>query len=117
MSIDKRKSQRAGIKVWAENNSQNEVALWLGEDFENLTEFTFCYSTRNISSSGIFLETQTPLDLESILDLEFILPPDNIKMALIGKVVHINEDGMGIEFIDLDDEAQHIIDDFVQNNS
>ncbi|MBN2695392.1 PilZ domain-containing protein [bacterium] len=117
MSIDKRKNQRAGIKVWAENNNQNEVALWLGEEFKNLPEFTFCYSTRNISSSGIFLETKTPLDLESLLELEFTLPPDNVKIEITGKVVHINEEGMGIEFIDMDEEVKVIIDDFVEKNS
>ena len=108
-----------GFRVWADNNSEEEIALWLGEDFKTENDFKFCYSTRDLSESGMFLETITPLKVNSILKLEFSMPGTDKSISVSAKVVRTREegdlnDGMGVEFIDLTDDDKEFIKKFVE---
>ncbi len=118
--MEKRKNERVEIKIWAANNSNQEVAIWLGEDYldKNL-DFKFCYSTKNVSTSGIFLETQTPLEIGCLLYLEFGLPQTDMKIEVIGKVVRVIQngdynDGMGLEFINVSEKDKQLLVTFVE---
>ena len=118
---EKRKTERSEIKVWASNNTREEVAVWLGEEFCNNIDFKFCYSTKDISESGIFLETQTPLAVGTVLELDFKFPDSEDTVIIKGEVIRIVIDsdefnGMGIKFIDLEDKYKKMINSFVKKD-
>jgi len=117
---EKRRKERSEIKVWANNNTDEEIALWLGEEYTKNTNFKFCYSTKDISETGIFLETKTPLSVGSMVDLDFDFPGTDKKVAIKGKVVRVVtnsiNDGMGIEFVDLDEEYKVLINEFIEKD-
>jgi len=117
--MEKRKSERVGFRVWADNNSEQEMALWLGEEFANRDDFKFCYSSKNISKTGMFLETMTPLNMGDILNLDFSMPGTEKSITVNAKVVRIRkegnlDDGMGVEFISLSDADKEFIEEFVE---
>ena len=68
--------------------------------------------TLNVSESGILLETHTPIDINSVISLTIGFEEDVVDIK--GRVVYIkkNEKMMsesGIEFFDVDSEAQRIL--------
>lgn len=117
--MEKRISDRTRIRVWAENNTNHEVALWLGEEYVDLAHFKFCYTTRDISTTGLFLETRNPLPIGEILELEFSFPGVEKKMSIKGKIIRTQElgkksDGMGLQFIDITPKMAELIALFVE---
>ena len=77
----------------------------------------------DISSGGIFIETNTLLDLNSIISLEFILPyKDHSKISCKGMISWHNTRpnptkpnypiGSGVKFVDLNDDTQQLIKTF-----
>jgi len=120
--MEKRKGERIGFRVWADNNSEHEISLWLGEEYKNKDDFKFCYSTRNISETGMFLETMTPLNVNDVLNLEFSMPGTNKSINVDAKVVRIRKegdlnDGMGVEFINISEEDKNFIREFIEKYS
>jgi Tfp pilus assembly protein PilZ len=117
---EKRRKERSEIKVWANNNTDEEIALWLGAEYIKNTNFKFCYSTKDISESGIFLETKTPLSIGSMVDLDFRFPDTDKNVAIKGKVVRVVtnsiNDGMGIEFVDLEEKYKVLINKFIEKD-
>jgi len=117
--MEKRQGERVGLRVWADNNSEHEIALWLGEDFATRDDFKFCYSSTNISKTGMFLETMTPLEINDVLNLEFSMPGTEKSISVTAKVIRIIKegkanDGMGVEFIELSENDEKFIDEFVE---
>lgn len=122
MSSDNRRSLRAPVNIWVRNVAKNEVRLWLDE--ETLTsDFSFCYTTQDISAGGLFLESDTPLDVNSELQLEITLPGEPpFRVAAKVRWVRDTEDavnaalkpGMGLEFVNLAEPAQTAIQRFLQ---
>jgi len=120
--MEKRKGERIGFRVWADNNSEHEIALWLGEEYKDKNDFKFCYSTRDISETGMFLETMTPLKVNDILNLEFSMPGTEKSINVDAKVVRTRQegdlnDGMGVEFLNLSEEDKKFIRKFVEKYS
>jgi len=120
--MEKRKGERIGFRVWADNNSEHEIALWLGEEFKGKNDFKFCYSTRNVSETGLFLETTTPLNVDDILNLEFSMPGTEKSINVDAKVARVRHegdlnDGMGVEFINLSEDDKLFIKKFVEKYS
>src|SRR5687767_6985317 len=76
----------------------------------------------NISKGGIFINTRNPLAAGTTVRLIISLPDTAFPFDLSGKVIRVNEfdnpsnqvPGMGIEFIDVDDEKRARIERFVE---
>ena len=88
-------------------------------DYEIESEDTFLFEyTTNMSRDGIFLQTRKPLEPATMLNLRFNLPDSDRAIQVQGKVIWINEyrpegenlnPGMGIQFLDLNEEDKERI--------
>ncbi len=78
-------------------------------------------SAVNISRGGIFINTRKPLPVGTTVRLIISLPDTAFPFDLSGRVARVNEfdnpanqvPGMGIEFVDVDDEKRGRIERFV----
>ncbi len=76
----------------------------------------------NISRGGIFINTRNPLVVGTKVRLIISLPDTAFPFELSGRVTRVNEfdnpsnqvPGMGIEFVDVDDEKRARIERFVE---
>jgi len=76
----------------------------------------------NISRGGIFINTRNPLGVGTTVKLIISLPDAPFPFDLVGRVKRVNETnnpanhvpGMGIEFLDVDDDKRLRIERFVQ---
>jgi uncharacterized protein (TIGR02266 family) len=76
----------------------------------------------NISRGGIFINTRTPLSVGTTVRLIISLPDTQFPFELMGRVARVNEfdnpanqvPGMGIEFLNVDDEKRARIERFVE---
>lgn len=76
----------------------------------------------NISRGGIFINTRSPLAVGTTVRLIISLPDTAFPFDLSGRVMRVNEfdnpanqvPGMGIEFVDVDDEKRGRIERFVE---
>jgi len=117
--MEKRRDERVGFRVWADNNSEQEISLWLGENFQARDDFKFCYSSKNISKTGMFLETMTPLDIDDELNLEFTVPGIDKSIVVVARVIRVRkegnlDDGMGVEFVNLSVDDKTFIEEFIE---
>lgn len=81
-------------------------------DFKKEGNFLFENAT-NISEHGIFVETTTPMELGTIVDLKFVLPESDSEIQAHAEVMWINpvkegqnesyHPGMGLKFVKLSD--------------
>ena len=78
--------------------------------------------TGNISEGGVFIATEAPLEIGSVVSLSFKLPNAPNEINVDGEVRWIKErsatdrhtsPGMGIHFINLDNKSKKIIEEFV----
>lgn len=81
--------------------------------FNTFEDFLAEYSL-NISLGGIFIRTEAPRDEGSIVYLQFSLTDGSRLIEGMGKVVRVNppgsrHTGMGIEFLNFDDESMALI--------
>ena len=75
----------------------------------------------NISRGGLFINSRNPLPLGSIVRLIVSLPDQAFPFDLTGKIVRVHPyepgadqvPGMGIEFVDVDDEKRSRLERFV----
>jgi type IV pilus assembly protein PilZ len=75
----------------------------------------------NISRGGIFINTRKPLSVGSLVRLIISLPDTPFPFDLTGRVTRVSEfdnssnevPGMGLEFVDIDDEKKGRIERFV----
>jgi type IV pilus assembly protein PilZ len=76
----------------------------------------------NISRGGLFINTRSPLPVGTIVRLMISLPDAAFPFDLKGRVIRVNEydnpgnlvPGMGLEFMDVDDEKRSRIERFVE---
>jgi uncharacterized protein (TIGR02266 family) len=81
----------------------------------------------NISTGGLFLETDDPLPVDTPLALEFTLPSRQTSISCAGKVAWVNHpvllhkpemaSGMGVQFINLPLADMYAIRDFIKQES
>jgi type IV pilus assembly protein PilZ len=75
----------------------------------------------NISKGGLFINTRSPMPVGTIVRLMISLPDAAFPFDLKGRVIRVNEydnpgnlvPGMGVEFLDIDDEKRLRIERFV----
>ncbi len=82
--------------------------------------FIYFYST-DVSSGGIFFESDVPLKIGTKVFLSFNLPPENKIVRATGTVVRVEREkggatvlGMGIQFVDITDQAQQQLDQYIK---
>jgi hypothetical protein len=97
--IDKRQHRRANLVTQVKCEAMNRDDLLL---------------TRDVSIGGLFINTKTPLPLDSMVGISFSLATGHPAIACKGKVVFSRQGlGMGIEFSDLNVESRQSLEKFV----
>ena len=87
-------------------------------NFDNfLTEYT-----KNVSSGGMFIKTKIQHKIGSDLCLYLHVPGLKEAVKIAAKVVHLNflnvsdeETGIGVKFIDIDNESRQALIDFIRS--
>jgi uncharacterized protein (TIGR02266 family) len=93
-ATERRRQPRASVKIPVDYSSVDAF----------LTEFT-----RDINEGGVFIESDTPAELEAEVQLQFRLPDGEEPLAVSGRVAWVSDGkggqpaGMGVEFQDLSD--------------
>ena len=68
----------------------------------------------NISAGGMYLHTDKPRPLKSMIYFQFGLTEGTSIIEGLGRVVRVDSGGMGIEFVGLEDRSKALIDHIVQ---
>lgn len=104
---DRRKHPRASLQ------------LLIQYRFESFDQFLAEYST-DLSVGGLFIKTDSPREEGSFVYLQFALNDGSRLIEGMGKVVRVNPPGdpartagMGIEFVNFDDESMALIEEIV----
>lgn len=95
------------------------LSLLIQFRFDTLDDFLTEYAI-DISTGGMFIRTDQPHEEGSVLFLQFALRDGNRLLEGLGRVVWVNppgdparEAGMGIEFLNLDNESRELIEEIV----
>src|SRR4051794_7904568 len=91
------------------------LALLVQYRFDSLDDFMAEYSV-DISMGGMFIRTSAPRKAGSMIYLQFTLKDGSKLIEALGKVVHASDKGMGIEFVNVDDESMALIEQIVRSN-
>jgi Tfp pilus assembly protein PilZ len=62
------------------------------------TDEVFRHVTKNISPSGIFIDTRDPLPIGTDLNIRFHIPDLDVQIQAEGRVIRIQPPGMAIRF-------------------
>ena len=82
----------------------------INKEFESFDAFIAEYVT-NISRSGVFIKSQTPLAVGTKVNLRFTVIMEDIEtIEGVGEVVRVEKDGMGVVFKELEAHSKHLID-------
>lgn len=93
-----------------ESGRRNE-RVTLNKDFESFDQFMTEYVT-NVSRSGVFIKSQAPLPIGSLVNLRFTVVLDNVEVIDgVGEVVRVESDppGMGVVFRELSSYSSRLI--------
>jgi uncharacterized protein (TIGR02266 family) len=102
---DRRHSERQNIKIPV--------------DYSAVDAF-FSEFTTNINEGGMFIETENPAEIDSVVQLQVRLPDLERPIKLGGRVAWISDGktdsppGMGIEFQDMSPDLRQTINDLVR---
>ncbi len=92
-----------------EDRSRRAERLTINKEFESFDAFIHEYVT-NISKTGVFIKSKSPLPVGTKVNLRFTLIMDDIEtIEGVGEVVRVEHAGMGILFCELADESQALI--------
>jgi hypothetical protein len=86
--------------------------LTINKEFESFDAFIQEYVT-NISRTGVFIKSSTPLDVGTRVNLRFTVIMDDIEtIEGVGEVVRVEKDppGMGVVFRELSSYSKGLID-------
>jgi uncharacterized protein (TIGR02266 family) len=82
------------------DNNRREDRLTINKEFDSFDQFVQEYVT-NLSRSGAFIKTSTPLPVGSEVTLRFTVVTDDVEVIEgVGEVVRVETDppGMGVVF-------------------
>ncbi|MFQ5698345.1 MAG: TIGR02266 family protein [Myxococcota bacterium] len=105
MATDRRRSER--------------VALKIPVDYSSVDSF-FSEFSANINEGGIFVRSERSVPLGSVVQLQFKLPGRERPLQMKGRVAWTESDaaednGIGIEFLDLSPEVREEINEVVRS--
>src|SRR5271163_2741518 len=93
------------------DDKRAETRLTINKEFESFDAFIQEYVT-NISRTGVFIKSQTPLAIGTRVNLRFTVIMDDIEtIEGIGEVVRVEKDppGMGVVFRELSTFSKDLI--------
>lgn len=91
---------------------RREERVTINKEFESYDAFIHEYVT-NISRSGVFVRSKTPLAVGTKVNLHFTVIMDDIEAVEgVGEVVRVHDDppGMGVVFTELSSYSKGLID-------
>jgi hypothetical protein len=83
----------------------------INHEFASIDELVSEYVT-NISRSGVFIRSDNPLPVGTLVNLCFSVILDDLEtVSGVGKVVRVSQDprGMGIVFVELDTISEKVV--------
>jgi uncharacterized protein (TIGR02266 family) len=95
----------------AEEAPRRDDRVTINKEFESYDSFINEYVT-NISRTGVFVRSKTPLPVGTQVNLRFTVIMDDIEtIEGIGEVVRVHDDppGMGVVFTELSSYSQGLI--------
>lgn len=96
----------------SDEDKRGEERLTINKEFESFDAFIQEYVT-NISKTGVFIRTQTPLAIGTKVNLHFTVIMDGIEAVEgVGEVVRVetNPSGMGVVFVELSSYSRGLLD-------
>lgn len=93
------------------SNGRLNERLTINKEFDSFDQFIQEYVT-NISASGVFIKSKTPLPIGTKVNLQFTVITDGIEtISGMGRVVRVSEDppGMGVVFEELSSFSQDLL--------
>jgi hypothetical protein len=95
-----------------DENDRREERVTINKEFESYDAFINEYVT-NISRTGVFVRSKSPLAIGTKVNLHFTVIMDDIEtIEGIGEVVRVHQDppGMGVVFTELSSYSKGLID-------
>lgn len=92
-------------------SGRQDHRLTINKEFDSFDQFIQEYVT-NISRTGVFIKTKTPVPVGTEVDLRFTVIMDDIEtIEGVGVVVRVETDppGMGVVFKELSTYSQNLI--------
>ncbi len=108
------KSDQGGSEL-----QRKDERVTINKEFESYDAFINEYVT-NISRSGVFIRTKTPLAVGTRVNLRFTVIMDDIEtIEGIGEVVRVHDDppGMGVVFAELSSYSKGLIEKLLTNQA
>jgi hypothetical protein len=96
----------------ADKDGRREERVTINKEFESYDAFINEYVT-NISRTGVFVRSKSPLPIGTKVNLHFTVIMDDIEtIEGIGEVVRVHQDppGMGVVFTELSSYSKGLID-------
>jgi hypothetical protein len=93
-------------------SGRREERVTINKEFESYDAFIHEYVT-NISRSGVFIRSKSPLPIGTKVNLHFTVIMDDIEAVEgVGEVVRVHDDppGMGVVFTELSNYSKGLID-------
>ena len=93
------------------NDERKDERLTINKEFDSFDQFIQEYVT-NISRTGVFIKSETPLPVGTEVNLRFTVIMDDIEtIEGVGKVVRVeqNPPGMGVVFQELSSYSKNLI--------
>jgi uncharacterized protein (TIGR02266 family) len=101
----------------ADDAKPREERVTINKEFESYDAFINEYVT-NISRTGVFIRSKTPLAVGTKVNLRFTVIMDDIETVEgLGEVVRVHDDpaGMGVVFTELSTYSKGLIDKLLTN--
>ena len=101
-----------------DDNKRGEGRVTINKEFESFDAFIQEYVT-NISRTGVFIKSATPLAVGTRVNLRFtVIMSDIESIEGIGEVVRVEADpsGMGVVFRELSGYSRDLIDKLLTSN-
>ncbi|MBN2715661.1 MAG: PilZ domain-containing protein [Deltaproteobacteria bacterium] len=92
-------------------SKRGEERVTINKEFQSYDAFINEYVT-NISRSGVFIRSKSPLPVGTRVNLKFTVVTEDIETVEgVGEVVRVESDpkGMGVVFTELPTYSQHLI--------
>ncbi len=97
-----------------ERRGSSRAPLKIPVDYSAVDAFFMEFSA-NINEGGMFIETETPAEIDTLVQLQFRFPGLEEPVQVAGRVAWVSEEkdgvspGMGIEFQDIGPEVRETI--------